>query len=357
MPIRRFLVTCAAFAAWAWSSSPLLAQKPERPERPTRPERPDGKGDDRRQRPDPRKGAPKADAAEVGKANAAKRAAPFVAKAGFQTSWDAAATDARKRGVPVLAYVTRALPQNPACEAVETGLLVEDGFAAMAKECALYLHVAAGGTESRPSPTLMKFEGRTLPAFVFADADGSILATATASTLDAVAAAKAEAFAALQRDAETRKKAAAGDPAAQAALLEADLKKGALDVDEARRAFAALGAVDAATKARLEDEIVALEVRQIMAKVRSSTDVGAAGTSFRAMLEAGRVPKGPTAVTFFNVLFNDAERRRDLDQAQRSLDGLKAAQGDDQRLAPLLKTFEARLEKLKQTPETRRASR
>lgn len=354
MPIRRFLVTCAAFAAWAWSSSPLLAQKPERP---ARPERPDGKGDDRRQRPDPRKGAPKPDAADVVKANAAKRAAPFVAKAGFLTTWDAAAADARKRGVPVLAYVTRAIPPNPACEAVEAGLLVEDGFAALAKECAPYLHVAAGGTESRPSPTLARLEGRALPAFVFADADGSILATAAAPTLDAVAKAKAEAVAALARDAETRKKAAAGDPAAQAALLEADLKRGALDADEARRALAALGAVDAATKARLEEEVVALEVRQIMANVRSSTDVVTAGTSFRAMLEAGRVPKGPAAVTFFNVLFNDAERRRDLDQAQRALDGLKAAQGSDQRLAPLLKTFEARLEKLKQTPETRRASR
>jgi hypothetical protein len=190
--------------------------------------------------------------------------------------------------------------------------------------------------------------GRGFPYLVYLDAEGGVLGSPKGRTVKAFEDGLADAKKEVARLAELRKKAASGDAEAVALLLESELKTGRVTFADGQKRRAAMKNLSPETAQKLDAALTELEVRGVMSGLKSREDLPKAAEQFRAMVAAGRTPTGENAGTFWNVLFSDAEMRKDVDAATAALEGMKKVSGTDQRSAMVLKNMETRIAKMKE---------
>lgn len=212
----------------------------------------------------------------------------------------------------------------------------------------LFCHITSQIPGVKYDGLLSEKGGRGFPYLVYLDAAGGVLTSPKGRSVSAFADGLADARKEAERIAELRKKAAGGDRAAVAQLLETELKTGRITLAEAQKRRAELKDLDAATAQALDSAILDAEVRGVMGSLRSRDDLPKAAEAFRAMHAAGRVPSGENAASFWNILFTDAEARQDSAYAETALEAVRKVAGTDQRMGMLVKNLESRLAKMKE---------
>jgi hypothetical protein len=185
----------------------------------------------------------------------------------------------------------------------------------------LFCHVASD-VPDRPYPKLRTDKGLMgQPSVAFLDAAGDVVvAVPGPHSLE-----RFQRYAERARElAELRRKAAAGDARAQAALLIAQLEERQLDTATAEARRKALADETDAERARL-DEL--LFDRRLADRVRTAgTDRDARrrlGREFQALLEAGRRPSPHVTRGFWFVILEHAEASADARVYADALDGLR----------------------------------
>lgn len=221
----------------------------------------------------------------------------------------------------------------------------------------LFCHITSQIPGVKYDGLLSEKGGRGFPYLVYMDAAGGVLGSPKGRSVSAFSEGLVDARKEVDRLAELRKKAAGGDRAAVAQLLETELKTGRITFADAQKRRAEMKDLDAATAASLDAAILDAEVRGIMGSLRSRDDLPKAAEAFRAMQAAGRIPVGENGVNFWNILFTDAESRKDVATAETALEALKKAAGADQRMGMLVKNMESRLAKMKEGGPAAPASR
>lgn len=151
---------------------------------------------------------------------------------------------------------------------------------------------------------------------MFLDAEGRLLSKVGERDLDGFrkAGEAALAFRALEA------RAAAGDPRATAELLLARLDLGTLSVEELRTRASALEGLEEAGRAAIAGRLADEDVKGVLRDIRLE-----AGDRFLRMKSEGRIPASPKeAWTFWNMMMESAEARKDAGAFQSALEAAKA---------------------------------
>lgn len=148
--------------------------------------------------------------------------------------------------------------------------------------------------------------------------------------------------------------------AEQAKLLEAELEMGKVGYAEAKERRAALEGLSAEQAAKLDAELVNLEVMDILDRAPNEPPAGAdvkawqqeqrvaLGKQFHAMLQQGRTPTGEEAYQPFYILIMDyAVEAKDPASFEAALGKMRERFGENPNAAGFFKMQEERLAKLK----------
>ena len=196
---------------------------------------------------------------------------------------------------------------------MEGGPLSTKKFAKLAERAVPFCHITTY-VDSDPHQDLMaELGGSGWPYVAFLDVGGELLVQQARPfsverfelSLDAVLVLQVNAV-----------KAEAGDPAAQLAVLRAELDLEQLSYDEARRSADRLkGKVPDASLDSLEQRLTNLEFSDYFAGLPRGGDrektIQQAGLKLLAMKQSGRVPDGALAGRFWNLLLAYADQDAD----------------------------------------------
>lgn len=207
----------------------------------------------------------------------------------------------------------------------------------------LFCHVTTQ-VEGDKYQTLLREKGGTgFPTLVFLDAEGNVLAKQGERTV----AGFQKTLKAISNFQALEKKAAAGDTSVAADVLLTGITLGKFKFADAKAKAESLGKLDADTQKKVDTALLGLEVADVMDGVRSQKDAAEAGKKFAAMFDAGRVPEGNAARTFFLAILQAKEADKDAAGYEKALNGLKKAIGDDQRMKRMLDQLDEKLKKMK----------
>lgn len=272
---------------------------------------------------------------------------PFVKKAPWILDYDKALAESKSSGRLIFAFFTRSYAPCPPCMAVEDGVLVEDGISDFAKRYVLFLHVTSRIEGRRHDNLLEEKGGDAFPCLVFLDAEGRVVGRHEGErTLKAF-----DETGRLAASVPDLRKQAETDTAAAVELLRAEHRLGVLTAEAARTAAGRLKDLNAEQKRRIDGLLADFEVREIRGALRFGPGLEeatkAAAAKFAEMKKAGRIPEGESEVqTFWILLLDDAERRRDVAGFEEALKALKARFGQAQEAQDYLRKAEERLEAL-----------
>jgi len=176
------------------------------------------------------------------------------------------------------------------------------------------------------------------------DADGEVLATPGDRSVGGFNAT----LAAIETYLDLKKKADAGDKSVVNDLFIAELQLGKLDLDQAKVRHGELRGLSDGQVALIDAAFVNLEVDDIVNQVNTrQLDIEEATERFAEMAKANRIPTGSFASSFWSIVLPYAGTTEDVKLFERGLQALKELVGDNSQFAPMLKTFEEQLEKLK----------
>ena len=213
----------------------------------------------------------------------------------------------------------------------------------------LFLHNTSR-VDDEPYPTLLQDKGfGGFPSLAFMDAEGEVLAEPQGRDV-------ADFETALAALIKWRALAEKADrtSAEEAELLLAELDLGKLAFDAARERYAALDGLTDAQKAKIENELLFLEVADIQKKVgRDRSKIPEANAAIAAMAKAGRIPTdaGMRAMRFWGPVMAHADETKDVELFEQGVNVAHAVLGDDPRGARYLESIDKRLAELKSGQE------
>lgn len=210
----------------------------------------------------------------------------------------------------------------------------------------LFCHVTTKVTTDPYQGLLREKGGTGFPYLVFLDADGNV----TAKQGDRTVAGFQTTLAALTAIADLQKKATAGDKVAAADLLLAEMALGRLDLTAAKERadkVAALGTLDAERQQQLTSALIGLEVEAMLAGARTPEAAAELGKKCLAMLQAGRVPTGRSARTFYLHAMSAAQKVGDVKSYEAALTVMEKLLAGQKGADVALKRYRETLERLK----------
>lgn len=186
-----------------------------------------------------------------------------------------------------------------------------------------FLHITTR-IEGRPNEDLFKkLGGRGFPTLKFLDADGNPLGEPTGrdvadfeSTLVTLMSLK---------DLENRIEA--GEEGLEDDLFLAKLRMGVYSYEDAKANAAKFKELTAAEKKEVAQILINLEVGSIMDGIDSKEAADAATQTFLAFLEKDKIPTGDALGSFWGMIMEHAEAKKDVKLFTRALKGLEAEYG------------------------------
>lgn len=138
-----------------------------------------------------------------------------------------------------------------------------------------------------------------------------------------------------------RKRAEGGDPDATADLLLAGLDLGTVPVEELRTRASALSGMSEAKRVQVTGRLADEEVKEVLKDIRLQ-----AGDRFLRMKTEGRIPASPKeAWTYWNMMMESAEARRDAASFASALEAAKARFKEDPNQKRVLGDWERKFHK------------
>ena len=215
---------------------------------------------------------------------------------------------------------------------LEGGPLLDDEFAALAKDCVLFCHITTR-IEGHPNDDLLtKMGGNAFPTFMVLDADGNKLADGGDWSSWPPPPADFKKLVNKGRELQQKLKdltaaVAKGDAKAEPELLQLQIDLRQIGLDQAKKRLGALHDLDAAASERLQVSLVGLEFDAILAsdKIESQEDAVRVGKRLAAM------PVGPTgdkAEMFWGLIMQYAESEKDVAAFERGIAGMQALYGE-----------------------------
>ena len=266
-----------------------------------------------------------------------KLEAEFLKLAPWTTGWDRAREESRRTGRPILAYFTLSHFTCLACAQLEGSLFQDDRFPPWAKDWVLFQHLTTGIPTDPHQDLHRALGGEGWPVLLFLDAEGRILSRVGARDLDGLRDAGQRALAFLKLMA----RADAQEPDALADLLLARLDLGTLSVEDLRIRSASLEGLSEAKRSALSGRLADEEVKEILKDIRLQ-----AGDRFLRMKTEGRIPASPKeAWTYWNMMMESAEARRDAAAFSAALEAAKAGFQSDPNQKRVLGDWERKLRK------------
>ena len=194
--------------------------------------------------------------------------------------------------------------------------------------------------------------GSYYPTLYYLDANGKKLGEHDPYTEKTVETLR-QSLAAAKRAAELRAKDdLPKEERAELFLLDAELLM--MDWPEAKERAAALGELPPETAAKVRDILVNDEVADLMKPPpRTAQDRIDLGADFADMAAEGKVPTKPNlARNFWIYQLVRADAEENADAYALALEGVKKTLGAEERYAPLIQRYEARLEALRSASGT-----
>jgi hypothetical protein len=255
-----------------------------------------------------------------------------LGKAAFQQAnwlrdYDEAVALAGKQKKPILAYFTTSVAPNPQCDAVEDGLLMDPGFAAIARDFVLFVHCTSRIEGEKHASLLHKKGLAILPTLCFLGPDGTMITPVRPQELAVLRATgdKVRALVAAQGDL-----AANGGTSAEKALFRAELELGRIQADQLPERLTR-AAFTAAERAAIDPLIVDVEITAIARKTTDQNRQELAA-QVAAMHRAGRQPTAATAFPFWGYLLHHAAKTKDAKLADDAFANLVALQSTTKEL-------------------------
>ncbi len=146
---------------------------------------------------------------------------------------------------------------------------------------------------------------------------------------------------------DLRARAAKGDKKAKAELFLIEFELGAYTYAEAKAKAKELQDLTPEQKKKLGQMLINGEFQEILSTVRSQEAAMEAAPKLKKMLDAGRVPDGPAADTFWSILMEWADENEKAKVFGQALAYFKDKYGDNERAKPFFEEKEARLEEMK----------
>jgi hypothetical protein len=209
----------------------------------------------------------------------------------------------------------------------------------------LFCHVTSRVEGDAYQTLLQEKGGRGFPYLVWMDAEGNVLAKQGDRSVEGFDKTRKTLQAFLPLEA----KAAKGDKEAGVDALIAGIELGRYDADQAKERLGKLGTIPADKQKAIDGLLVNLEVDGMMAEVGSPLQAVEVGRKFLAMEQAGRVPTGRAARTFYALILEVHAADKDAPAYEAKLEIMTKLLEGDRNAARLLKRFADTLEKLKQS--------
>lgn len=240
---------------------------------------------------------------------------------------------------------------------MESGALSDDSFPEFAKEVILFLHITTRIEGRKDDGLLGTVGGRGFPHVVAMDDAGKVVAELEGQRND-------EGFRAMMKAGkeyvDLRAKAQKGDPVAKIEFfIRAMMKGDYADLDSAKKHLATLKGVTKEQQARIDVQLVNLEVQDLMKPVRENKDktkeqelYAAAGKTFVEMRKKGRIPTADNHFgDFYSSILVHAEVEKDIPLFEEALKIL------EERFPRATRFFETKrkiLEKLKEEKDEKK---
>lgn len=286
--------------------------------------------------------------AERVRLRAEKTAAVVFQRADWTFDYDEARRRARQQGKVIFCYFTRSYAACGPCTRLESGPFSEPAFAEFGERVVLFCHISSK-VEGEPYPRLLREKGgRGFPHLVFLDADGDVIATQRERTV----ASFRQTHGACLRFRALQERLAAGDTTVRPDLLIARIEMRGITFEKAERALAELGEVPAGKRARLAALMLNLEVRDARRQARTPKQAVAAGERFRKMWDAGRVPTGDAASSFFFLIMEAAFANGDAATYARALRSYERVAPPSKYREKILDRMRRRLKQLERTDQS-----
>ena len=278
-----------------------------------------------------------------------KLQSPFLKKASWLTDYDKALEESRASGRLIFVFFTMSYGACPPCSELEAGVLSDEAFPKFAKDHVLLCHVTSMVQTDKHQDLLEKKGGDGFPHLVFLDSDGMLLARhGGARTVEGFTRTAELA----RRHRELRVKAAAGDKPSRAERVCLLLEMGMIGSGEAEAMIREAEPLAAPMRERYSALKVTAEVREIAESIEDDASDAAASRKFYEMRKAGRPePLGAAEFSFYwRGALDHAEKVKDVAMLEEGLKIVRARMGGEESARDFLKSKEAALRKLKESP-------
>lgn len=234
-----------------------------------------------------------------------KRQLPVFRNHGWGFDYDAARAEAARRHTAILAYFTASHTAQPACIALESGLLAEAAFHAVLRDFVPFAHITTGIPDEPHANLLQKRSISSVPSISYLDADGELIAIQRKLDLASIQATAALVLAYTKARNEVAK-TDGKEQRKQLFLVELDL--GRITPKDLDGRLAAL-TLTPAERAELDPRLLDLELQAIQTATHERNRAEQCATVFR-IFQQGRRPTATGAPIFWGMLLHHAAKTK-----------------------------------------------